>query len=255
MLRSLPFRLTIRRCSPLAGLALALAWAGACYAGHPLVTEDAGVIAEGQCELELVPSRLSLADAAPARSIEHGLSLQVGCAVGETAQLALRAGRVHGPDAHLHSVELNGKWRLASWGEAERPAQFTLAWGLTGERATSGGAWRHTGDALNAVLSQPLQGVLGSFTLHANLGHAHEAVGRRRTTTVALALEHEGLGPDQRLQPMAEIFLDDRDHNAYLNAGLRYAVVPERCYVAASWGGQLSGPRGRLATVGLKWVF
>jgi hypothetical protein len=54
------------------------------FAGRPLQTEDASVLARGECEVEGSTARLSAADAA-----ERSEALQLGCGIGVSTQLAL----------------------------------------------------------------------------------------------------------------------------------------------------------------------
>lgn len=98
------------------------------------------------------------------------------------------------------------------------------------------------------MYSRPLPAEL---TLHANLGHARDEIGKQRSTTWGLALEHAGFGP---VAPMAEFFGDDREP-AWWNLGLRWTAVPERVFVDFSYGRQMSSAQPRMLTAGFKIAF
>lgn len=214
-------------------LALLLAACGPAEAGRPLQTEDAGVIDPGGCELEGAHSEWRQDGARVRQS-----SLQLGCGIGGGTEVAVQALRPR-------ELALVGKTQLTSAG----PAQLTLAWTLAHRHVET--AWRRSGASLNLVASAPAG---PDWTLHANLGHLRDELQRRRSTTWALAAEHNGLGADGRWQPMAEVFGDDRGR-PWANAALRVMLVPDRVFVDGSIGRQLGGTRARLATAGFKLAF
>ncbi|HYJ98956.1 MAG TPA: hypothetical protein VEX14_12920, partial [Burkholderiaceae bacterium] len=82
------------------------------FAGRPLQTEDAGVLARGECEVEGSTARLSAAGA-----VERSHGLQLGCGIGISTQLALAGMLLQGDAADdARGAELNGKtalWRGA----------------------------------------------------------------------------------------------------------------------------------------------
>lgn len=214
-------------------LALLLATCGPADAGRPLQTEDAGVIDPGGCELEGAHSESRLG----AERVRQS-SLQLGCGIGSGTEVALQALRPR-------ELALVGKTQLTSAG----PAQVTLAWTLAHRHVET--AWRRSGASLNLVASTPAG---PDWTLHANLGHLRDELQHRRSTTWALAAEHNGLGANGRWQPMAEVFGDDRGR-PWANAALRLTLVPDRVFVDGSIGRQLGGTRARLATAGFKFAF
>jgi len=170
-----------------------LALSSPAWAHPPLVaTDDAAVLARGECEL----------DGGFGRVRESGLrgraqGLGVGCGVGAATQAALawsrQRGSVHAGDA----LDLVGKTGLAQHGELA----LSLGWGLGWQRAGSG-ALRQQTASLALLASRPLAGPL---TLHANVGVAH-ARGDGARATWALATElATGLGVDLT----AEVFGQD----------------------------------------------
>jgi hypothetical protein len=213
---------------------------GQAHAGRPLATEDAGILDAGSCELEGATARLSAFGAAARES-----SLQIGCGVGASTQLALAAatGRAEGVSAR--GLALSGKTGL--WqGEGEGAAEIALAYGADWGKE-SGDGWHHLGTGVNLAYSQPLE----EATAHANLGYAHDPQGGENAVTWGLAYEHSGWGA---WAPMAELFGDDREA-PWWNAGLRFTALPDRLSIDASYGRQIVSGRPSLWTLGFNFAF
>lgn len=231
----------MRRCPRLlAIIAPCITWAAPVHAGRPLQTEDAAVLERGTCELEGFASHLWDAD-----RDERLASLQLGCGVAASTQLALALRRARVDDAHNRGAELNGKTRL--WQDASDGPTLTVAYALS-SLALPGQRWHASTSAVRLVLSQPLS---PSLTLHVNTGHARDAYTGSSSTPWAVAIEAAALGS---VAPMAEVFGDDR-HQPWCNLGLRAGVVRERVYLDASYGRQLSSAASRWLTLGVKLVF
>lgn len=229
-------------------LTLAAGLACACLphvaqAGRPLQTEDAGVLASGDCELEGSTVRLT-AFSTTARS--H--TLQLGCGLGLRSQLAAFVTNGKAEDERSRGFGFVGKTWL--WRGADDTGAVTLAWNL-GTAKVDGDRWRHSDTGLKVVYSGP---AWDDTTVHANLGHARDEVGKQRSTTWNLALEHGGFGATWVLAPMAEVFGDDREA-PWWNVGLRATVVKDAVFVDASFGRQITTGRARLATLGFKFAF
>jgi hypothetical protein len=232
---------TMKRLAPLRSLFLAAAAliAGAAQAGRPLQSEDAGVLARGDCELE----------GAALRGRDAGLSarettLQLGCGIGATTQLALALGHAKAAGTSARGIEFNGKSQL--W-QGQNEAALALAYAVASVKA-SGASWQHAATEFNLAYTRPLGSAL---TVHANLGHARDEIGKLRSTTWSLAVEHAGVGA---VAPMAELFGDDRSA-AWWNAGLRFTAVPERFYIDASYGRQIVSGTPTLWSLGFKFAF
>lgn len=211
--------------------------AAAAQAGRPLQAEDAPVMDPQACEVEGASSdwrgggrdaRLSY--------------LQLGCGIGWGSEIALQALRPR-------EFALNGKTQIFSTTRPDGDAQLSLAWSVAHRPVET--AWRRSGAVLILVGSAPLG---RDWVVHANLGHQRDELQRRRSTTWALAAEHNGLGEAGRWQPMAEVFGDDRGR-PWANAALRVVLLPNRVFVDASVGRQLGGTNARLATAGFKFAF
>lgn len=215
------------------------------YAGRPLQTEDAGVLARGECELEGATQRLS---AAGAHATDTGL--QFGCGAGWNSQIAASISTASAGGVRTSDFGLVGKTGLWKADGQDDAAALTLAWGLASAKE-AGDSWRHAGTELNLALSTPAS---ASLTLHANLGHARDEQLKVRSTTWGLALEHAGFGADRRWAPMGELFGDDREP-PWWNFGLRFTAVPEKFFVDFSYGRQFASGQPSLVTLGFKAAF
>ena len=223
-------------------LSAALLSADAALAGRPLVTEDAGTVALGACELESYLARASVSG----EPSERLLSLQLGCGVRDDTQLALQHQRSRAGDHRQRGLSVGGKTRLVDGGD-DAPS-VALAYGLGASAETGRDGMSIDGQYLNGVVSWPLS---GGLTLHGNLGWNRSRLAHQTSTAWALALEHADGGP---LDLMGELFDDDRTHHPWVQAGLRWNVLSERLWLDASWGWQ-TGTRARAATVGLRLAF
>lgn len=212
-------------------------------AGRPLVTEDAGVLGAGECELELYAGHQRLSPAGRLRSA----SAQASCGMGGGVQaaLALERARERGTDeaGRADAGVLSAKARLL--GEADGPALALVGaagWGRSGHRA-----WRHEAVFIGLAGSSPLA---DGLTGHVNLGHLDHRGDRQRSTTWALALE---LAATPTLDLGAEAFGDDRER-PWLGTGLRWAATPTLS-LGASAAVQPGRGRARLFTAGLTMGF
>ncbi len=215
----------------------ALGTSAALHAGRPLQTEDSGVLEPKACELEAVFERARLSGVSATSR-----TLQLGCGIGWQTQVALALAQAQGARADIYA--LNGKTALLA--PKDDAAAITLAWSLDTQRS-AGSSFRHERSALNLVWTQPR----GDWLIHANLGWNHSRSARQSTTSYSVAVERTKLGA---FDLMAEVLADDRNE-ATLNFGLRFAALPERLWLDASWGTQLASPSAKLVSVGLKFAF
>lgn len=216
----------------------------AALAGRPLLTEDAGILDRGACEIESALSRLR------AQPGSHDAALKFGCGVGLDTQLALAAARARSEGQVQRGLELSGKTQL--WqGEPDNAGNapgLTLAYALENARDPQRQRWRHASSLLNLVYSRPLPQTL---QLHLNLAHFRDEQAQLRSTRWALALEHAGWGA---WAPMGEIYGDDRSA-PWWNLGLRLELLPERLYLDAACGQQINAARARLWSAGFRLAF
>jgi hypothetical protein len=227
----------MRRISLATGIAALALLTAPAWAGRPLITEDAGVLEAGQCEIESYLARLH----------QPGLTLQwaqLGCGAGLHTQLTAGAGRELSSSGHMTVVAASGKTALRQ---------------LTGEQAgiaiayaTLGGNHidhlRHEASEVKAVLTIPQD----QWLLHANAGWVRNYAYHADKTIWALALERQHAFAAVDL--MGEIFGDDRGTPFAQLAG-RWTIIPARLVVDASWGAQINDIKTRQATIGLKLAF
>jgi hypothetical protein len=219
---------------------LLLLWTGVAVAGRPLVTEDAGVLGKGECELETFAARERGDDAPTVR----GWSAQFGCGVGLGTQLALNATRFRTADERVDGLALVGKTRLRELKEDQ--AGVVIAYLLGAERPRDG-SFRREATAVNAVVTLPAN----KWLFHANLGWANSRSADINYTTWAIAAERTEIGS---MDLAVESFGDDRNP-AWVQVAARWTVAPEKVFLDASYGVQLSGARPMLLTVGVKVAF
>lgn len=215
---------------------------GAAQAARPLVTEDAGVLGRGECELEGVAGRTSSSGPGETTAL-----LQVACGVGLQTQLAGAFGTSRTEGESSLAAAATGKTSLREL--TDEQAGVALAYALAGGRP-SGMGWRYGSTTLLGVVTVPLR---KEWLLHANLGASYSRPERATTAIWAAAVEVlrvEGSAFDL----MAETFGTQRDP-PWVNAGVRYTVVPERFTINASFGAQGGSERTKLATVGFKLNF
>jgi hypothetical protein len=215
---------------------------GGAQAARPLQTDDAGVLAKGDCEVEGATQRLSAAGEAASES-----SLQLGCGVGGDSQLALAAALARADGVRESGLVVSGKTGLWKTPDPDDATSLALSWLLQAAQPP-GGAWRHVGTGLNLLWTLP---VATAYSFHANLGHNRKGLDKRQSTTWGLGFEHAGLGAQRRWMPMAELFGDDRER-PWWNLGLRFAAVPEKLFVALSFGRQFGTERPTLVTFSLR---
>lgn len=212
--------------------------ATASQAARPLVTDDAGVLAHGDCELEAVASR----DRADGLRVQ-GYSLQIGCGAGAHTQVALAVGRAKDADLRVRGTALSAKFALMPGDEAGWALSGSLQWTAVSDQRS-----RHSASALNLVHTRNLG---ESFLLHANLGHARDERADTATTTWGAALEHAGWGP---VALMGELHGDDRSP-PWWNLGARWVAVPNRLVLDVAYGRQITGGRPAAVSVGIKLAF
>lgn len=210
------------------------------WAGRPFTTEDAGVIAARDCELEIAASHVRPLG----QPSERGLQGQVGCGIGFDTQLAWGAGRFRSGDGSVTTTALVGKTALRPFtGDG---FGLALAYTLEGSR-TSGRPWRHASSAAAIVLSIPH----GRTITHANLGLSRNHLDRGTTGTYALAVEWLGA---QGVDVGVEMFGEGRE-SPWVGTGARYAIVADELWVDFSLAVQTGNARTRQLTAGLKFAF
>lgn len=218
-----------------AGLLLPLA----AQAARPLATEDAGVLAASECEVEAFVGRAR----ADASELIQGAQLACGTALDSQLTLAHVRAREDG-EPQTRALVVGLKTALP-W-LAAGPVEWAVAMNAGRERSVSGGESELTA-SVNLAASAKLT---EDFTAHANLGWVNSRPARVNTTTWAVAGE---LAVTAHVDATAEVFGDDRQR-PWAAAGLRLNLGP-RCAFSVSHGVQQSTPRARLTAVGARWSF
>jgi hypothetical protein len=212
----------------------------AAWAGRPFTTEDAGVIAPRNCELEAFGSH-ARAQAGPS---ERGAWAEVGCGVGFDTQLAFGMGRFSSVDGSRTAAAATGKTALRAL--SEDSFGIALAYTIDGSR-TPGEPLRHTGSSASFVVSVPH----GRTMFHANLGLTRNHLEGRNAKVYAFAVERLG---EQGTDVGVEVF-GQSGESAWIGSGARYAIEAEKLWIDFSLAAQSGGSRARQVTVGLKYAF
>ncbi len=193
------------RLAPLA-FAAATALSPAAWAGAPMATEDADVLAPSECEWESTANRTRVA----------GLSLRtvstkMGCGLTRGTQLALGVARSTAEGESANAIGLTGKTALLP----RRDGGFglSLAYGFTWAKVP-GNSLRYANTSLALVATQGL----GDLTLHGNAGLVRERDGGDNRGTWALGAEY-ALGDDLAL--LGETYGSDGSGSAW-GLGLRW---------------------------------
>jgi len=210
------------------------------WAGRPFTTEDAGVIAAGDCELETFGSHVR----ARRDPSERGGWGQVGCGIGFNTQLAVGAGRFRSGDESSTVAALIGKTALRPL--ADDSFGITLAYALEGIKP-SGRQLRHAGSSAALVVSIPH----GRTIVHANLGIDRSRLESKTAGTYALAIERLG---ERGVDVGVEVY-GQGGESPWIGTGARYAIKPEKLFVDFSFAVQSGGSDARQLTAGLRYSF
>jgi hypothetical protein len=225
-------------------LLLALAWLGllvtdAAWAGRPLLTEDAGVLAERTCEFEAFLAR-------PQSSNVTFRSGQVSCGTSFHTQLAIAVGGDNSSSTTL--LALAGKTALTEL--TADSAGLALAYAAVWQNHPLD-HFRHQAMEAKAVLTLPA----GHYLLHANagwIGNQGPQAEHADRLTWNLALERPNA--IHAVDLMMELVGDN--HNApWLQFAARWAMVPGRVFLDGSWGIQGNAQKDKQLSLGAKISF
>jgi hypothetical protein len=214
------------------------------WAARPLATDDAGVIAAGDCEVEASRVRVRSGDS---RETETGAAL--GCGLAFDAQMGLAYGQASGPEGRARSLALTAK--AGVWqGKGEDAAALAVS-GAIGWARGAGQGWEREGSELRLIGTLPLR----YGFVHVNLGHARPAGEGPQATLWGVALEHRpatvaGLG----WAPLAEIYGDDRG-DRWVNVGIRTTVLTDKLFIDLAHARQQAPDKARVWNAGLRFAF
>ena len=191
------------------------------YAGQPLVTDDAAVVAPRTCQVETWTRRTG---------DSRETWLQPACNFGGDLELAVGAGRIAAEgEPRSSGIVLQAKWARPR-GEHDAWAFGAVAGAARDTQAPRGHLAFQSRYAVGLASWHPRDGV----EIDLNLGLAHvDRLGGHALAGVALQY---ALAP--RLQMLAEIFRDEPGAGKF-QAGLRWIVVPDRLEAFASYGNRL----------------
>jgi hypothetical protein len=221
-----------RSLSPLRtfGLALWLA-ASLAYAGQPLVTDDAAVVAPQTCQLEAW-SRLV--------HVAREYWLQPACNPTGNLEIAIGGAQLRPDGGESSSIlALQAKTVLAPRGDGE----WSL--GLLAGAARDTGA-PHGGPAFQAYAAKALASWYPreDLEIDLNLGAAN-VYGWGTVVLAGAALQYALV---DRLQLLAEAFHAEPGPGKY-QVGTRWIAVPDRFEVYASYGNRFGGPSDQWSVI------
>lgn len=201
-----------------------------------MITDDARVVDAKACQVESW-QRINRQGApqfwaAPACSPVENLELSVGGARQS------REGQAHLADSLVQGKVVLRNLRPNDWGMA-------LTLGRSDERIAGHG--HAHGHYLNVPVSYSLRD--DALVLHLNLGRRHELDARLQVTTW-------GVGGELQLRPGLQLIAEtygDSGQRAFVHAGLRQWLVPERVQLDATYGTQARwGSPQRWISIGLR---
>lgn len=229
----LPPRLGRHLPTLLSCLAAMTAWDA--QAGRPLLTDDASVNDQGQCQIEAW-----LDSTGDARS--HHLA--PACGLIEGLELGFELIRVSPSDEQAQARGIGVKWApdWATW----QGWRFGLKAGTASEKAADGHQWHQSITGFSTLASVPLD---AQWTLHLNLGRERNKLDQVSTNNYGVAL---AWAPHERWLVFAEV-VGHGNTPATQATGLRWWLLPEQLGLDATASRSNATPNGRAWGVGLGW--
>ena len=220
---------------------LLLIWTEAAEAGRPLVTEDAGVLGKGECEIEAFYQDENQRGSTP----EHVRLVRAGWLWPRHHQHADCSGgfRLTTTGEHTTGIAFIGKTGLRELTDDQ--VGIALAYEVGGAKIGREG-FRHETTGIRGVVTAPVD----KWLFHVNLGWFRLESGNNSWTTWFVAAERTARPIRSRCRGLRRVWRAD-----LMNFAARWAVVPERFFLDVSYGMQTSGDRAKLFTIGLKVAF
>jgi hypothetical protein len=215
--------------------------AGPAQAGRPFATEDAGVLAQKECEWESFAARAR----ARGESSVTGWNTQLGCGVGFKTQVALAFGRSKFESENTNALALGAKTGLIDGGESG--TSVALAYGGVAAKGPGEDSYRWNTTAVNLALTRPLS---PDWTVHGNLGWTRDRPGKLDSTTWALAAEWAAT---DAWTIGAEAYGDDRN-KPWIGVGARW-TLSKAWSLNAAYAVNRDTPRTSAASAGFKFAF
>ena len=223
--------------------ALCLFGTSAAEAARPLVTDDAGVLDAGDCEIETVVDRVQVRG----EPAYLGGLVQSGCGIGQRTQLSLFGARLDGEPPTTHAG-FAGKTALIAMTESSAG----LAIGYSFEWARQNGqSFRSDSGLLVAIATFPFE---KNWFAHINAGWLRTQQPRGNALFWGAAIEREAVA-DSRLDLMAETY-GDGEGSPWLALGARFHAIDQKLSIngsiAIKSGG---GERETQVTIGARLTF
>lgn len=212
------------------------------HAARPLVTDDAGVLRAGECEIETVVERSRVSG----EQAYLGGSVQPGCEIGLRTQLSLIGARWDGQPP-VTNVGFAGKTALIA--PRESRAGLTIGYSIEWSRP-NGQSYRSDAGFLILIATLPFE---RDWSAHINAGWQRAQQPRDSAFVWGLAIERESVG-GTRLDLMAETYRDG-DASPWVALGARYRVMDNRLSINGSIARKSGGERETLATLGARLAF
>lgn len=223
------------RCWPPLLTCLVALMAGHAHAGRPLLTDDASVNEQGQCQVEAW-----LDQTRDARS--HHLAPACGLING--LELGFELIRVSPGDEHAQARGIGLKWApdWATW----QGWRFGLKAGTSSEKAADGHQWHQAIAGFSTLASLPLD---AQWTLHLNLGRERNKLDQVSANNFGAAL---AWAPHERWLVFAEV-VGHSNTPATQAVGLRWWLLPEQLALDATTSRANATPDSSAWGVGLGW--
>ncbi|KGM39284.1 hypothetical protein JY96_02575 [Aquabacterium sp. NJ1] len=214
-------------------LATLTAWDA--QAGRPLLTDDASVNDQGQCQIE------TWVDSTPDARSHH---FAPACGLIDGLELGFELIRVAPSEEHAQTRAFGVKWApdWATW----QGWRFGLKAGTSSEKAADGLQWHQSIVGFSTLASVPLD---AQWTLHLNLGRERNKLDQVGTNNYGAAL---AWAPHERWLVFAEV-VGHGNTPATQAVGLRWWLLPEQLGLDATASRANATPNGRAWGVGLGW--
>lgn len=222
------------------GCLLVLCLSGGAHAGRPLSTDDAGTADAGTCELE------SWFESAGS---ERAVVAAPTCGLAPGLELGADYTLPHPRRPLRRQAGLTAKWvpEMLRHDTPAGPLALGLSWGAAFERPV-GQSWRLASHTLFALATLELG---QSWTVHANLGRAHDRASDRNGALLNLALQWT---PTERWLGFAELQTSNRSAifgSTVRTVGARWWLEPERLGLDLTASRDAGG--GTRWTIGFGW--
>ena len=211
--------------------AVAICSATAAHAAPPLVTEDAGTLASGACQVEFEQ-----------RTFKKSTERDVLPACNFLFNSEMQLGFLH---TRMDEAPSEKRWLFQAKKTLWESEKDGLAFGIA-----AGTIKRNGASERENYVTLPLTGVVDSTTWSLNLGTLRNSEERKWKTTWAGAVEHD---LNEKVTLVGEVF-GARGESATAQAGLRYWLVAKKVQLTASVGKQRdSGSDGRWTSIGIRF--